>query len=445
MTPFAAARPAAGRIDELLARCVPFAVTGRLTQISGLAASVADFPAPLGALCRIERDAGAPLAAEVVGFRDDETVLLAEGEFAGVRRGSRVHLVRSQPALRVGPELLGRVVDGAGRVVDGKGTLRLRDWADLYAAAPPALDRPRIAAPLATGVRVIDGLLTCGVGQRLGIFAGSGVGKSTLLGQIARRSAADVNVVVLIGERGREVREFLEDNLGPEGLARSVVVVATGDEPALVRRRAALVGAAIAEYFRDTGADVLLLVDSITRLAAAQREIGLASGEPPTVRGYPPSVFALLPKVFERSGRAAHGSITGLYTVLVDGDDFNEPIADAVRGTLDGHVVLSRKLAHAGRFPAVDVLASVSRVMPEVVPPEHLQAAARIRRVLAAYHQAEDLISIGAYVSGTQRDVDTAIERSAELREFLCQERDETTLWSTMEGRLRRLAESCDV
>lgn len=432
------------RLAAQIGGFLPFSLEGRVTRVSGLATAVADFPAPLGGLCLISRDGGPPLGAEVVGFRDEETVLLAEGDLSGIRRGSRVVLVRTRCTVRVGEPLLGRVLNGSGQVIDGGPALRLSDRVDLQAAVSAPLDRPRIETPLATGVRVIDSLLTCGVGQRLGIFAGSGVGKSVLLGQIARHSTADVNVVVLIGERGREVREFLEETLGPAGLSRSVVVAATSDESALLRRRAAFVGTAIAEYFRDSGRSVLLMVDSISRLAAAQREIGLAAGEPPTTRGYPPSVFALIPRVLERSGRSTAGSITGLYTVLVDGDDHNEPVADAVRGTLDGHIVLTRRLAHAGHFPAVDVLASVSRVMPDIVSAEQRQAAARIRRVLAARHQAEDLISIGAYQSGSQRDVDIALDRAEELRVFLCQDGSDWSGWGETQSALKRLATLCD-
>ncbi|MCY2965312.1 MAG: FliI/YscN family ATPase [Planctomycetota bacterium] len=426
-----------------LARVVPFGLSGSVSRLSGLAVSATDFPAPLGAWCQIDRDGANPLRAEVVGFRDEETVLLCEGDLAGVRRGSRVSLTRSAPTLRVGAGLLGRVLDGSGRLLDGGTPPRLTDRVSFVPEVTSPLNRPRIESPLSTGIRAIDGFLSCGVGQRLGIFAGSGVGKSVLLGQIARRSSADVNVVVLIGERGREVREFLEENLGPEGMTRSVVIAATSDESPLIRRRAACVGSAVAEYFRDQGKNVLLVVDSITRLALAQREIGLAAGEPPATRGYPPSVFALLPRILERSGRTTSGSITGLYTVLVEGDDPNEPIADAVRGTLDGHVVLSRKLAHEGHFPAVDILASLSRVMSDIVPGGHKHAAGVIRKLLAAYHQAEDLISIGAYQSGSQRAVDLAIAHRQEILSFLCQERDEWTNWCELQQWLLTLADRC--
>ncbi|MFN9196652.1 MAG: FliI/YscN family ATPase [Planctomycetaceae bacterium] len=437
------ARPHTAR-GELLDRVLPLGLTGSVTRLSGLALSVTAFPAPLGAWCRVERQGAAPLRAEVVGFQDHEAVLLCEGDLAGVRPGSRVVLERSAPTLRVGPGLLGRVLDGSGRLLDQGPAPHLPDRMSFQPAPGSPLDRPRIDTPLATGIRALDAFLTCGLGQRLGIFAGSGVGKSVLRGLISRHSSAGVNVVVLIGERGREVREFREDNLGAEGLARSVVVAATSDESPLVRRRAASVGAALAEYFRDRGQNVLLVVDSITRLALAQREIGLAAGEPPATRGFPPSVFALLPRVLERSGRTAQGSITGLYTVLVEGDDPQEPIADTVRGILVGHVLLSRKLAERGHFPAIDLLSSLSRVMGDVVTREHLGAAAGVRRILAAYAQAEDLVSIGAYQTGSRREVDVALRETDNLQRFLCQGRDEWTDWATLQRELVTLARRLD-
>lgn len=408
-------------IEEHIRRTLPVGLSGRVTRIVGLTAAVAGFPAPLGAVCRIATGQGASIDAEVVGFEQEETLVLSYGDLAGVRRGNDVTLVQSVPSVRVGERLLGRVMDARGRFLDGRSAPTLPQRASLHTAPTPPLSRPRIAAPLGTGVRAIDALLTCGKGQRLGIFAGSGVGKSTLMGQMAKCSTADVNVVVLVGERGREVREFLERDLGPEGLARSVVVVATGDEPALLRLRAAYVGTAVAEYFRDTGRDVLLMMDSVTRFALAQREIGLAAGEPPATRGYPPSVFALLPKLLERSGRADQGSITGFYTVLVEADDANEPISDTVRGILDGHLMLSRKLAHQAHWPAIDVLSSISRSMNDVVSPEHRNAADTVQRLLAAYQQSEDLISIGAYQAGSNRLVDVAIQLQGPINDFLRQ------------------------
>ncbi len=411
--------------EQQIDRIFPYALRGHVSKIVGLTAAVSGFPAPLGAVCRIQRESGDAVEAEVIGFQNDETLVLPYGALAGVRRGNRVTLEQSVPGVRVGERLRGRVLDGRGRFIDGRPAPELPHRARLHAETTSPLDRPRIDAPMGTGVRTIDSLLTCGVGQRLGIFSGSGVGKSTLLGMMARSSTADVNVVVLVGERGREVREFLERDLGPEGLARSVVVVATSNEPALVRLRAAHMGTAIAEYFRDTGKDVLLMMDSVTRYALAQREIGLSAGEPPATRGYPPSVFALLPRLLERSGRTDQGSITGFYTVLVEADDANEPISDSVRGILDGHITLSRELAHRSHWPAIDVLASVSRSMNDIVGAEHQETAGELKRVLAAYRQSEDLISIGAYQSGSNPLVDVAIELNDPINAFLCQQASE--------------------
>jgi FliI/YscN family ATPase len=401
---------------------------------------VAGFPAPLGAICRIHREQGSPVDGAVVGFQGEETLLLAYGDLAGIRRGNRVTLLQSVPAARVDERLMGRVLDGRGRFLDHLPELARPHRVPLHGKPMSPLGRPRIDAPLSTGVRVIDALLTCGKGQRLGIFSGSGVGKSTLLGQMAKASSADVNVIVLVGERGREVREFLERDLGPEGLARSVVVVATSDEPALVRLNAAFLGTAIAEYFRDMRRDVLLMMDSVTRFALAQREIGLAAGEPPATRGYPPSVFALLPKLLERSGRTALGSITGLYNVLVEADDANEPISDTVRGTLDGHIMLSRKLAHQAHWPAIDPLASISRSMNDVVSSEHRHAAESLKQLLAAYQQSEDLITIGAYQMGSSQLVDLAIKLREPIEAFLRQSSTERVSFATAVDGLMRLA-----
>ena len=409
-------------------RAMPVGLSGRVSKIVGLTVAVAGFPAPVGAVARLEAEHGASVEAEVVGFSGDDTLLLPYGELHGIRRGTTCVLKQSVPGARVGDGLLGRIIDGRGRFLDDRSPAVLPHRVALQGQSISPMHRPRINQPLGTGIRAIDGLLTCGRGQRLGIFAGSGVGKSTLLGQMARATEADVNVVVLIGERGREVREFIERDLGPEGLARSVVVVATGDDPAVLRLRAAYLGTAIAEYFRDTGRDVLLVMDSVTRFALAQREIGLAAGEPPATRGYPPSVFALLPRLLERSGRTNRGSITGFYTVLVEGDDPNEPIADAVRGTLDGHIVLSRKLAELGHFPAIDVLASLSRLMTEVAKEEHRHAATSLRQLLAAHRQADDLISIGAYQSGANALVDAALRLQEPIQAFLQQDKCEGSL-----------------
>lgn len=427
-------------IEEQLEHILPVALTGSVTRLIGLTAAVSGFPAPLGAVCRIEREQGLPIDAAVIGFHEDETLLLSYGDLVGVRRGNRVSLVQSVPGVRVGERLLGRVIDGRGRVIDGRPSPALPHRVELHRTPPSALTRPRIDSPLQTGVRAIDSLLTCGRGQRMGIFSGSGVGKSTLLGQMARASSAEVNVIVLVGERGREVREFLERDLGPEGLARSVVVVATGDEPALLRLQAAFLGTAVAEYFRDSGKDVLLMMDSVTRFALAQREIGLAAGEPPATRGYPPSVFGMLPRLLERSGRSEHGSITGLYTILVEGDDTNEPIADTVRGILDGHIVLSRKLAEQTHWPAIDVLASISRSMTDVVDREHLTAANSVKQLLAAYQQSEDLISIGAYQNGTSPIVDQAIQMREQIKQHLQQESKSSVEFAQSRENLMKLA-----
>ena len=425
---------------EQIETILPFALDGTVTRIVGLTVAVAGFPAPLCAICRIHREQGSPVDGAVVGFQGEETLLLAYGDLAGIRRGNRVTLLQSVPAARVDERLMGRVLDGRGRFLDHLPELARPHRVPLHGKPMSPLGRPRIDAPLSTGVRVIDALLTCGKGQRLGIFSGSGVGKSTLLGQMAKASSADVNVIVLVGERGREVREFLERDLGPEGLARSVVVVATSDEPALVRLNAAFLGTAIAEYFRDTRRDVLLMMDSVTRFALAQREIGLAAGEPPATRGYPPSVFALLPKLLERSGRTALGSITGLYNVLVEADDANEPISDTVRGTLDGHIMLSRKLAHQAHWPAIDPLASISRSMNDVVSSEHRHAAESLKQLLAAYQQSEDLITIGAYQMGSSQLVDLAIKLREPIEAFLRQSSTERVSFATAVDGLMRLA-----
>jgi len=418
---------------------MPTELIGSVARTVGMTVSVADFPAPVGALAEIRRQAGPPLVAEVIGFRDELTVLYPFSELAGVRHGNRVRLMRTSRWLRVGSELLGRVIDAQGKAVDGKAEPALSDRTGFRRQPPHPCDRPRIDAALTTGIRGIDGLLTCGKGQRMGIFSGSGVGKSVLLGMMARHTDADVIVICLVGERGREVNEFIQRDLGPEGLAKSVVVVATSNEPALVRVHAASTATAIAEYFRDQGKDVLLLMDSLTRFALAQREIGLAAGEPPTTRGYPPSVFAVLPQLVERTGRSPQGSITAFYAVLVEADDPNEPISDAVRGLLDGHVWLARKLASRGHYPAIDVLESLSRMMPDVTSDEHRQAAVVVRQLLAAHRDHEDLISIGAYRRGANATVDVAIEMQDEISRYLCQRVEERSTAEATYANLLRL------
>jgi flagellum-specific ATP synthase len=347
------------------------------------------------------------------------------GDAERISPGSEIVATGRTLSVNVGDGLLGRVIDGLGRPIDGKGEIETTSIRSIHGSPPNPLERRRIAEPIATGVRSIDTLLTCGKGQRVGIFAGSGVGKSVLLGMIARDTSADVNVIALVGERGREVGEFIDRELGPEGLQRSVVIVATSDQPALIRIKAAFMATAIAEHFRDKGLDVMLLMDSVTRLAMAQREVGLAIGEPPTTKGYTPSVFAMLPKLLERAGNGKTGSITGLYTVLVEGDDMNEPVADAVRSILDGHIVLSRRLASAGHYPAIDVLESVSRVMPMVTTEVHRLAAQRLLDLLATYRESEDLINIGAYVKGSNPRIDQAIGMINNIRAFLRQRADE--------------------
>ena len=437
-------------IAEQLEQVLPAAMVGTVARTVGMTVWVAGFPAPVGAMAEIQRQPAAPLLAEVVGFRDELTLLYPLGDLTGVRHGNRVRLARTSRWLRVGPELLGRVVDANGLAVDHKPQPAMHDRTSFNRRPPHPCDRPRINQPITTGIRAIDGLLTCGKGQRLGIFSGSGVGKSVLLGMMARYTNAEVIVIALIGERGREVNEFIERDLGPQGLARSVVVVATSNEPALMRVQAASTATAIAEYFRDQGRDVLLLMDSLTRFALAQREIGLAAGEPPTTRGYPPSVFALLPKLVERAGRTQQGSITAFYSVLVEADDPNEPISDCVRGLLDGHAWLSRRLASRGHYPAIDVLESLSRLMPEVATKEQREAADAVRRLLAVYREHEDLISVGAYRRGANRLVDIAIDMLPDIEQYLRQPVDQqATFEQSLNGLLqlyqqyqRRLAES---
>ncbi|MGH2949737.1 MAG: FliI/YscN family ATPase [Solirubrobacteraceae bacterium] len=416
---------------------------GRVRDLIGLIVEATGLEAEVGEVCSIETGRGRPaVPAEVVGFRAGRTLLMALGEATGIGPGARVSATGRALRVDVSDELLGRSLDGLGRPIDGLGPIggRASRPRDVQASPPDPLERPRIRERMSLGVRALDALVPCGRGQRLGIFAGSGVGKSSLLGMIARSTAAEVNVICLVGERGREVREFIERDLGPEGLARSVVVVATSDQPALVRIKAAFTATTIAEHFRDQGRDVLLMMDSVTRFAMAQREVGLAIGEPPATRGYTPSVFALLPKLLERSGTSPAGTITGLYTVLVDGDDMNEPIADAARSILDGHVVLSRDLAHAGHYPAIDVLASVSRLIGEVVAPDVRAAGDDVRRLMASYREKADLIAIGAYQHGSDAATDAAIAAREPIDGFLRQSVDERSTAEEADAALRQLA-----
>jgi len=412
---------------DLIQDAVAVEVSGTVCNVRGLSVRVASMPVPVGTQVTIAsgRGKGRVLHGEVVGFDTDQAVVMALGSLAGVGPGDRVTAGQHAQTVRVGAALLGRVIDGLGRPIDGLGPLRDTVSRPLHPKPVPALSRPLIDQPLATGVRSIDAMVTLGRGQRMGVFAGPGCGKSVLLGMMARGTDADVSVIALVGERGREVRDFIEKVLGPEGLARSVVVCATGDEPALLRLRAAFVATSIAEYFRDQGLDALLLVDSVTRLCQAQRQIGLAAGEPPATRGYTPSVFSMLPELLERSGRTEAGSITGLYSVLVEGDDMTEPITDACRGVLDGHVVLSRKLAERGHFPAVDVLASISRIAEDVTQAPHQAARREILRLASAYRDVEDLLNIGAYAAGSNGEFDLAIAAKPMLENLLQQGRDE--------------------
>jgi len=404
----------------------PIKVHGRVQQVIGLVIESVGPAARVGEVCEIHfQRTRPPILAEVVGFRQNRVLLMPLGEMEGITPGSLVVATGTVHKVPVGECLLGRVLDGLGRPMDGGPPVWSEVLYPVHRQPPNALVRKRITEPISLGVRAIDGMLTVGKGQRIGIFAGSGVGKSTLLGMIARYTSADVNVIALTGERGREVREFMEEDLSEEGLKRSVVVVATSDQPALLRIKAAMVATTIAEYFRDQGLDVLLMMDSVTRLALAQREVGLAIGEPPATRGYTPSVFALLPRLLERAGTSDRGTITGLYTVLVEADDMNEPVADTVRGILDGHIVLSRALAHRNHYPAIDVLASVSRVMPQITDAEHQRAAAQVRKVLADYAEAEDLINIGAYQQGSNPDIDHALRYIGKVRAFLQQGKQE--------------------
>ena len=395
---------------------------GKVAKVVGLKIESIGPSAKLNDLCHIiTKDTNQVINAEVVGFKDDRVLLMPYDQTEGVGLGSRVENTGAPLKVSVGDELLGKTLDGLGHPIDNT-ELATNAAYSVEAEPPDPLTRKIIDEVLPLGVKAVDGLITVGKGQRIGIFAGSGVGKSTLMGMFARNTKADINVIALIGERGREVREFIERDLGPEGMARSVVVVATSDKPALIRKKAAQTATAIAEYFRDQGKDVLLMMDSLTRFSMAQREIGLASGEPPVSRGYPPSVYAEMPKLLERAGCSDVGSITGLYTVLVDGDDFNEPITDTARSILDGHIVLNRKIAQKNHYPAIDILASISRVMSSIATKEHKQAAGKLRNVMATYSEAEDLVNIGAYKPGSNKEIDFALSKINAVNDFLMQD-----------------------
>lgn len=410
---------------QALLHCEPVRVHGKITEVIGLLIESTGPAASVGDVCQIEKNGKLVGLAEVVGFKKDRTLLMSLGKVAGIHPGLAVVGTKKPLTIGVGDNLLGRVLDGLGQPIDSKGAVQTLQRRSIESTIPNPLSRNRICEPLETGIKAIDGLVTVGKGQRMGIFAGSGVGKSVLLGMMARHCKSHVNVIALIGERGREVREFLERDLGEEGLARSVVIVATSDQPALIRIKGALIAATIAEYFRDEGKDVLFLVDSVTRLATAQREVGLTIGEPPATKGYTPSVFSLLPQFLERAGTSDRGSITGLFTVLVEGDDMDEPIADAARSILDGHIVLSRRLAHRNHYPAIDALQSVSRCMNDIISPEHLQSIGQLKDLMATYRENEDLIQIGAYAAGSNLAIDKAIKLDEPMRNFLRQKRDE--------------------
>ena len=418
----------------------PFRYYGSVAKVAGVIVESDGPPASVGELVHISLKNGRTLPCEVVGFRDNRIITMPLEEMAGVSLGDRVEAARSYPAVPVGESLLGRVVDSLGRPVDNLGPLSTTLSYPLYKRAPKAMRRTMIDEKVETGVRAIDGFITLGKGQRIGIFAGSGVGKSTLMGMIARNTSAQINVIVLVGERGREVKEFIERDLGKEGLKRSVIVVSTSDEPPLLKLRAAYAGTAVAEYFMEQGMDVLLMMDSLTRFAYSQREVGLSAGEPPSTKGYTPSVFSALPKLLERAGNfEKKGSITGIYTVLVEADDITEPVADISRSILDGHIVLSRDLAHHNHFPSIDVLQSISRVMSAVVEKRHQRLAGSIRELMAAYREAEDLINIGAYVKGSNPMIDRSLEKIDGINKILRQAVDEKSSYEETYKRMKLL------
>ncbi|HEY9077890.1 MAG TPA: flagellar protein export ATPase FliI [Anaerolineaceae bacterium] len=430
--------PNLSRYLEAIRQVKPYRISGRVVQVVGLTIEAVGLECHIGEVCEVRASQSEAVLTEVVGFREDRILLMPLGDIQGIQSGSPVYPISKAFLAPVGTKLLGRVLDGLGQPIDQGPVFERIETAATNRLPPHPLQRKPITEPLITGVRVIDGMLTCGKGQRMGIFAGSGVGKSTLMGSIARNAHSDVSVIALVGERGREVREFLERDLGEDGLSHSVVVVSTSDQPALVRLKAAFVAITIAEYFRDLGMDVIFMMDSVTRFAMAQREVGLAIGEPPASRGYTPSVFSLLPKLLERAGTSDHGSITGFFTVLVEGDDFNEPICDAVRSILDGHIILSRTLASRNHYPAIDVLNSVSRVMPAITSKEHRAYAAQARKHLATYEKARDLVNIGAYVNGSDPEIDAALTVMPAVTAFLQQDQVDSTPFEETQQRLAR-------
>jgi len=430
------------KYDNIISKVDLIKINGKVTDVIGLVIVSIGPNVAIGEICVVvDRNGNEVCKSEVVAFKEGKVLSIALGEVENISPACTICATGKSLMIGVGNNLLGRVIDGFGNPIDGKGEIKYDAYKNVYREPPNPLERQRITKPLQTGVRSIDGLLTTGKGQRVGIFAGSGVGKSVMLGMIARNTNANVSVIVLVGERGREVREFIEKDLGEEGLKRSVVVVATSDKPALMRIKAAYIGTTIAEYFRDQGLDVVLMMDSVTRFALAQREIGLTIGEPPTTKGYTPSVFAVLPKLLERAGTSNLGTITGFYSVLVDGDDMTEPIADAVRSILDGHFVLSRKLANKAQFPAIDPLQSVSRVMPDIVPNDHRLRAMSFKEILQTYYEAEDLINIGAYVKGSNPLIDHALSKISELRSYLKQDMYEKATFNDSVNKLKAIIE----
>ena len=426
-----------GTYSQVIEASRPIRACGIVKEVVGMVIEGQGPGVPIGGICSVEVKSGNTITAEVVGFRNNRVLLMPLGDMRGIEPGSKIWVSQDRAQVGVGDSLLGRVLDATGRPIDDKGPVCFDGYYPLYAEPLNPMERPRIDTPVDVGVRAINGCLTLGKGQRIAIMAGSGVGKSTLLGMIARHTAADVSVIGLIGERGRELMDFIERDLGPKGLERSVVVVATSDQPPLIRLRGAYLATALAEYFRDKGKDVILMMDSVTRFAMAHREVGLSIGEPPTSRGYTPSVFAEMPKLLERAGRKGDkGSITGIYTVLVEGDDMNEPIADTVRSIVDGHVVLSRELAHQGHYPAIDILQSISRIMRDIAAPGQIPSYQKLVKVLSVYARAEDLVNLGAYTRGTNPEIDFALEKIEDVKAYLRQAVDER---SSLEESISRL------